>query len=117
MTEPAFTGVLRYVRSLVSLPEADALSDAALLHRFASRRDEAAFVGLLQRHGPLVFTTCRAVLRDDHAAEDAFQATFLVLARKAAVLGVRQTLAAWLHRVAYRVALQVKIAAARRRTH
>jgi RNA polymerase sigma factor (sigma-70 family) len=78
---------------------------------------EAAFTVLLHRHGPLVYRTCRAALRDAHDAEDAFQATFLVLARKARSLRVRGDLGPWLYEVARRVAAHARTAAARRRKH
>lgn len=92
--------------------DSDPVSDAALLRRFAEAHDQAAFELLVWRHGALVLGACRRVLRDDYAAEDAFQATFLVLARKAG--GVRTNLPAWLHRVARRVSL--RLAKQRRRT-
>jgi RNA polymerase sigma factor (sigma-70 family) len=78
---------------------------------------EAAFAVLLHRHGPLVYRTCRAALRDTHDAEDAFQATFLVLARKARSLRVRGDLGPWLYEVACRVSAHARAAAARRRKH
>ncbi len=89
--------------------------DRELLERFASRRDGAAFEAIVARHGPMVLATCRGVLRDRHAAEDAFQATFLTLARKAGSLRTGAALAAWLHRVARRVAIQADADLARRR--
>ena len=79
------------------------LTDGQLLERFALRdgeSSEAAFAALVERHERLVWPTCRAVLRDEHDAADAFQATFLVLVRKAGSLWVRDSLAPWLHRVA-----------------
>jgi RNA polymerase sigma factor (sigma-70 family) len=88
-------------------------SDAHLLHRFAKDRDEAAFAALMERHGPMVMGVCRRVLRDAHAADDAFQATFLVLVRKAASLRRPHLLGNWLYGVAYRVALQARAVAAR----
>ena len=75
-------------------------SDAQLLERFVAGRDEAAFEALVVRHGRSVLAVCRHILRDPHDAEDALQATFLILARKARSLWVADSLAAWLHRVA-----------------
>src|SRR5947209_6604584 len=69
--------VLRHLRRVVGPPQAGGLSDAELLDRFVTRRDEAAFEVLVWRHGPLVLNVCRRVLRHHHDAEDAFQATFL----------------------------------------
>jgi RNA polymerase sigma factor (sigma-70 family) len=86
----------------------DTAGDAELLDRFVRSRDEAAFELLVWRHGTLVYNVCRRVLRDAHAAEDAFQATFLVLARKAASVGRGEALAGWLYRVAYRAALRAR---------
>jgi len=81
------------------------VSDAILLERFVSGREEAAFVALVQRHGPLVEGICRRVLRNDHDVEDVFQATFLVLARKAAGIPWRESVGGWLCSVAHRLAL------------
>ena len=77
--------ILTYIRHLSSVHLAE-LSDAQLLKRFASRRDEAAFAVLVRRHGPLVLSVCRRVLRDGHLAEDCFQITFMLLARKSGSL-------------------------------
>src|SRR5262245_35071287 len=113
---PAGPGtLLRYIRGLVSPAEPADASDAALLGRFIAARDEAAFAALVDRHGPLVYHVCQRVLEDAHDAEDAFQATFLVLAHKAATVRPREALAAWLHGVARRVALKARAARARRR--
>ncbi len=89
-------------------PGAGAADDAELLRRFVRDRDEAAFELLVWRHGTMVHSVCRRLLRDAHAAEDAFQATFLVLVRKAASVGRGEALAGWLYRVAYRVALRAR---------
>lgn len=92
-------------------------SDAELLDRFACHRDEAAFEALLNRHGPMVLWTCRRILHDTHNAEDAFQATFLVLARKAGSLWVKDTLATWLYRIAVRIAVAARTSTKLRQTH
>jgi RNA polymerase sigma factor (sigma-70 family) len=88
--------------------------DGQLLARFAADRDEAAFTALVKRHGPLVLAACRRLLRDWHAAQDAFQATFLVLARKAEAVAQPELLSRWLHGVACRTALRARADAARR---
>ncbi len=107
-------GVLSYLRHL--LPTVDSqLSDGELLRRFAVAGDQAAFTELLRRHGPLVWGVCRRVLRDAHDAEDAFQATFLQLARRAASLRRDGSLAGWLHTVATRLAGRAARAEQRRR--
>ncbi len=81
------------------------LTDAQLLQRYVVSRDELAFEVLVRRHGALVWNVCRRVLRHHQDAEDAFQATFLTLARKAGAIGKRECVASWLHTVAYRAAL------------
>jgi RNA polymerase sigma-70 factor (ECF subfamily) len=83
----------------------DQLSDAILLDRFVSFREEAAFRALVERHGPLVQRICRRVLRNEHDVEDVFQATFLVLARRASGIAWRESVAGWLGAVAHRLAL------------
>src|SRR5437870_5729825 len=88
--------------------------DAQLLRRFAADHDEEAFAALVRRHGPLVLGVCQRVLNDRHEAEDAFQATFLVLVRRARALHRRGSLAGWLHTVARRLAVRASRAAARR---
>src|SRR5262249_31318118 len=84
---------------------------------FAAHGTETAFVAILKRHGAMVLRVCRRVLQHEQDAEDAFQATFLVLARRAAAIRKKEALASWLHGVAHRVALNVKRAAARGRAH
>jgi RNA polymerase sigma factor (sigma-70 family) len=91
------------------------LADAQLLKRYVSHRDELAFEALVQRHGPMVMSVCRGILVDPNDADDAFQASFLLLARKAGSLRVDGALGGWLHRISRRVALQLKSEAARRR--
>ncbi|HZY87433.1 MAG TPA: sigma-70 family RNA polymerase sigma factor [Gemmataceae bacterium] len=104
---------VRFVLRAVAAPAGGALSDAQLLERFTTARDEAAFETLLWRHGPMVLGTCRRVLRHPQDAEDAFQATFLVLARKAGAIGKRESVGSWLYKVAYRAALRARARAAR----
>jgi RNA polymerase sigma factor (sigma-70 family) len=111
---------LRHARTLLTVGAVGALSDGQLLERFLARRDEAAelaFAVLIERHGPMVFRVCRGILRNPHDAEDAFQATFLVLLRRAASIRKRDSLGSWLHGVACRVASFTRSASARRREH
>lgn len=109
----SLAGVIPRLRG-VALVSHGTLSDAELLDRFISRRDEVAFEVMVRRHGPMVFAVCRRVLRQVQDAEDAFQATFLVLAHKAATVLPRNKLAGWLHGVAHRSALKARHRAARR---
>ncbi len=107
--------LLQYIRRLASGP--DQASEGELLACFIRLRDQDAFAELVRRHGPMVRTVCRRVLGDAHAAEDCFQATFLVLARKAPAVRHPEALASWLHGVARRVALKCRRAEGRRRRH
>jgi RNA polymerase sigma factor (sigma-70 family) len=91
------------------------LLDIQLLERFAAQRDELAFAALVARHGPLVWAVCRSILRDPNDVEDAFQATFLILARKAHSLWIGDSLCRWLYRVSFRVAQRARTERDRRR--
>jgi RNA polymerase sigma factor (sigma-70 family) len=107
----------RQLERLFGVGTVGGLSDGELIERFAAVDDAAAgaaFEAIVERHGPMVLRVCRTVLRDAHAAEDAFQATFLVLARRARTLGERERLGNWLHGVALRTSRKARIAAARR---
>src|SRR4051794_1264880 len=95
---------LRSVQGLFGTGTTGGLADAQLLDRFLSRRDEAAFEALVVRHGPMVFDVCHNVLTDSHDAEDAFQATFLILARRAGSIRRPDSLGSWLFGVARRAA-------------
>ena len=111
---------LRQIRTLFTMGTAVGLTDAELLERFAAREGEAAelaFAALVERHGPMVLRVCRQVLRDSHAAEDAFQAAFLVLARKGRSFRGRDSLAPWLQQVAWRTAAHLRADVSRRRRH
>jgi RNA polymerase sigma-70 factor (ECF subfamily) len=111
--------VLRQLQTLYRYGVTGHQSDEQLLDRFVARRDatgEEAFAALVHRHGPMVLAVCRRVLGDAHEAEDAFQATFLILARKAASVVRREKVASWLYGVAYRTAKEARDRAARRRS-
>jgi RNA polymerase sigma factor (sigma-70 family) len=103
-----------HVSRLVAGRSAGSPSDRVLLERFVAGRDEAAFAALVRRHGPMVLGVCRRVLRHAHDAEDACQAAFLVLARKAGSIRRHASVGSWLHGVAYRVAMNLRRHAARR---
>ncbi len=106
-----------FLHHLSSAARVENLPDRALIERFASQRDEDAFAALVRRHGPMVLRVCQRVLHDAHAAEDAFQATFLVLSRKAASLRCTDTVGCFLHGVAFRVAQNARKQRARRQKH
>src|SRR5579883_2656053 len=108
MTQPRFDPVLEQIRKLAADQQAAQLSDGELLERFAARRDEVAFEVLVRRHGPMVLRLCRRLLHHWQDAEDVFQATFLVLARKASTIRKRESVSSWLHGVAYRLAAKVR---------
>jgi C-terminal peptidase prc len=109
--------VVHHLRRMVGPAASARLSDRQLLKRFAATRDEAAFATLLERHGPLVWGVCQRRLRHVQDAEDAFQATFLVLARKAATERWRASVGNWLYEVASRLAAEARTKNVRRRQH
>jgi RNA polymerase sigma factor (sigma-70 family) len=117
MAQAALAGVVHRIRRLVTSPVVKQCTDQELVEEFHTGRDQTAFAALVDRHGPLVLRVCRHVLGHEQDAEDAFQATFLVLARRAGSIRKRDALAAWLHGVAHRIAMQAKRNAARRRAH
>ena len=110
----------RHLSTLFDVGAIGGLTDRQLLEQFSTghrEMAEAAFTTLVERHGPMVMRVCRGVLGDSHDVQDTFQATFLVLVRKAGSLWVRDSLGPWLHGVAFRVATKAKVAAARRNAH
>src|ERR1700730_830761 len=109
--------VVRRIRKLAGLADPDRGPDKPLLESFIARRDDSAFAQLLERHGPMVLSLCRRLLGNRHDAEDAFQATFLVLIRKARSIRKKDSLASWLHGVAYRVAREARAKSVRRQVH
>jgi RNA polymerase sigma factor (sigma-70 family) len=114
MTDAAFGTAQRHLYRLFASGPVAGLDDGRLLDRYARSGDPAAFEALVSRHGPMVLATCRAVLGREHDAEDAFQATFLVLARKAHTVRAGDALGGWLHRVARRASVQASLGAKRR---
>jgi RNA polymerase sigma factor (sigma-70 family) len=116
MPKTDLTRVLRYLGKLDKAPDAVDLTDTELLDRFRDRGQETAFIILLQRHGPMVLGVCRRILGSCEDAEDAFQATFLLLATKADSVREKASLGSWLHGVAQRIALNARKGELRRRT-
>jgi RNA polymerase sigma factor (sigma-70 family) len=115
MADGPMSTLLRHLRRLAGGPSDRPARDGELLDRFLTERDEPAFAALVRRHGPMVQGVCRSVLHHWHDAEDAFQATFLVLARKAASIRHRDSIAGWLHEVAYHLAVKSLARGTRRR--
>lgn len=114
MSNRGLNRLVRQMRVLIEVRQEEA-TDAQLIDRFVNQRDQTAFATLVYRHGPMVQAVCRRELYDVHDADDAFQATFLVLVRKASLLKKRERVASWLHGVAYRIARKARMLAARRR--
>jgi RNA polymerase sigma factor (sigma-70 family) len=111
---------IRRLRTLFSMGAVGQLTDGQLLKRFTTGPREAAesaFAAMVERHGPMVLRVCQSALGDAHDAQDAFQATFLVLVRRAGAVRDHDSVGSWLHGVALRVAAKAKAEAARRRTH
>ncbi len=117
MAKTETSPLLELIRRVVVDGRLSGCADQELLGRYLSGRDEAAFEAILRRHRPMVLDVCRGVLRDTHDVEDAFQVTFLVLARKAGSIRKAASLASWLHGVAYRVARKAQAEIARRKEH
>ncbi len=115
MASASMGATLRQIGRLFGSETVAGLADDQLLDRYVARRDESAFAALVGRHGPMVLGVCRAVLKDSAEVEDAFQATFLVLIRKAETIRGREALGGWLHQVAYRIAIEAGADAALRR--
>jgi RNA polymerase sigma-70 factor (ECF subfamily) len=112
MSQELLGKVVQVLHGAIAARDDSARSDADLVERFTTAREEGAFRALLQRHGPLVLGVCRRVLGNAEDADDAFQATFLVLVRKAGSIRKSSSLASWLHGVAYRVSLEARTRAA-----
>src|SRR5258707_5840568 len=117
MAAPQLRALIRHIERLSGGPCELPGTDRQLLDQFAARHDETAFAELVARHGPMVLRVCRRVLHQEQDAEDAFQATFLVLARSTGSVRKREAVGEWLHGVAYRTAMKAKRSAARRRNH
>ena len=108
MAKPPFGDLLLYLRKVCGSQAVRDLADADLLERFRVHRDDIAFSVLVHRHGPMVLGVCQRVLGDAHGAEDAFQATFMVLVRQVASISCKGSLASWLYAVAQRVAIKAR---------
>ncbi len=105
---------MRQIQGLFEVGTVAGLTDGQLLERYLASRDESAFEALVVRHGPMVLGVCRAVLNNSPDVEDAFQATFLVMIRKAGTIRGRDAVGGWLHRVAQRVAVQAVLERSRK---
>src|SRR5215469_9410145 len=112
LASASLSRVLSRLRDIMGRQDADKQTDGQLLECFLTRREEHAFELLLRRHGPMVLGVCRRILGNDHDAEDAFQATFLVLVRRGDRIRPRSQVGNWLYGVAYRTASELRRAAA-----
>ena len=117
MAKAAMSPILQTILSMVDDQRVKELCDRELLRRFVVEHDEGAFQTILHRHGPVVFNVCRIMLANQADAEDAFQATFLVFARKAVGIRKATSLGSWLYGVAYRIALKSQAEFAKRKKH
>ena len=117
MANPQADLILRHIRELATNPSERLVSDGELLRRFTGQGDEGAFTTLVQRHGLMVLRVSQRILHHTHDAEDVFQATFMVLARKASAVSWHDSVANWLYEVTYRLSREAKAAAARRQRH
>lgn len=115
MATAQMDAVIQHLRRTILRQDGAGWSDGQLLASFIDQKDEAAFEALVRRHGPMVFGVCHRVVRNHHDAEDALQATFLVLARKASSVRPREQVANWLHGVALRIAMRAKAMSVKRR--
>ena len=115
MATSQLSDITQYLHRAVLLRDGGGMTDGQLLERFVSSRDETAFAALVRRHGSMVWAVCRRALLNPHDAEDAFQATFLVLVRKAASILPREMVANWLYGVAHQTALKARGMTAKRR--
>src|SRR5438552_3111993 len=115
MPQAQLGAVARHLHRLLGAHQVRDLTDAQLLQRFVTNREEDAFAVLVRRHGPLVLGVCRRVLRHEQDAEDALQATFLTLARHAGSIRQTDAVGSWLYRVAHRIATKAGVHMARRK--
>jgi RNA polymerase sigma factor (sigma-70 family) len=110
----AAASILRHVEQFIAVHPTEGWTDHQLVERFVRERDEAAFAALVRRHGGMILGVCRRILRHEQDAEDAFQAAFLILARKARTIRRSEAVGGWLYRVAYHVAVRARAAALKR---
>src|SRR5579875_967610 len=111
------TRLVRYIRTLAAAQADNPCTDQQLVEQFATQREQASFAALVRRHGLMVLGVCRRVLGHEQDAEDAFQATFLELAKKAGTIRKQDSLSSWLHGVAYHIAQRLRAKETRRVVH